>query len=197
MLMSILELESAEILSSLSAIPLMILILPALFLANIFGLEPSWINSIIVVAIYWYLSACLIILIHEKLKLLKFGKFIIVTIPIIAVFFYFLILTINLPNGGRSINGRIRADMNQIRSEAQIVELETNSYADVCANDDIVDLITDIDKNAPIPASCFAEEDAYCVTVELNSGDFYCVDSDLRSISGASNACTEENKSCK
>ena len=98
---------------------------------------------------------------------------------------------------GMAKDGRITADMNQIRSSMQIVELKDGTYAHACTDTDIVALIADIDDYAPNPASCFADTDACCVTVELISGDFYCVDSDLNSYSSPSNSCTAENKSCK
>lgn len=107
----------------------------------------------------------------------------------------FISITSNRPGGSR--DGRINADMNQIRSEAQIVERDTGSYAGVCADADIVALIKDINSLAPSKAKCHNSALEYCVTVELNSGDFYCVDSDLRSTSDINKTCTADNKSCE
>ncbi len=152
--------------------------------------------SYLLIAIYWYLLACLIIFISKKTKI---GKEIIIALPIVIISLCLCsAIFIPRPNYSPPRDGRIAADMNQIRSEAQIVELEDyGSYAGVCIDNDVVDLIEDIDGYAPSSASCFAEKDAYCVTVELNSGDYYCVDSKLNSISGPSNSCTKENKSCE
>ncbi len=183
------------ILSLIPGIVFFILAFPSFLMQSIFGLEPSLIN-LLIIAIYWYFFACLIISIYENKKISNFNKF---TAPIILIIIIPVILVImadsSKPGHGR--DDRITADMNQIRSCAQIVEMEDGNYADVCTEEEIVALIADINDNAPTPASCFAEENAYCVTVELNSGDFYCVDSALRSISTTTISCTEKNKSCK
>lgn len=142
---------------------------------------------------YWYLLACLIILVYKKLKLLKFGKFIIAIIPIII----FLIIIFAPQSNPHRFDGRITSNMSQIRTSAVIYENNHNTYVGVCTNDDIAAMIADIDERAPSPASCFAGKDAYCVTVELNWGEFYCVDSNMNSYSSPSNSCTAENKSCK
>ena len=94
-------------------------------------------------------------------------------------------------------DGRVTADMNQIRSEAQIVELEDGDYDGVCADADIIALIADIDANASGTALCVDATTGYCVEVMLNSGDEYCVDSALRSISAAATACAAGNIACQ
>ena len=106
---------------------------------------------------------------------------------------------IEYKGSGHSItnDSHIATNMIQIRSSAMIVELKEGTYANVCTDDNIATMIEDINDYAPGSASCFAEEDAYCVTVELNDGDFYCVDSNLNSYSSPSNSCTAENKACK
>ena len=142
---------------------------------------------------YWYLLACLIAFISEKTKV---GKKIIIAITVMIICFS-LCAAIFVPEPKYNREARIISGMNQIRSEAQIVKMKDSNYAGVCIDNDIVTLIADIDKNAPTPAICFAEKDACCVTVELNSGDFYCVDSNLSSYSSSSNSCTAENKACK
>ena len=153
--------------------------------------------ALLIIAIYWYFFACLTISIHENKKISNFSKITIVIIPIVVIISLFLTLAFSSDDGGISRDGRIIVDMNQIRSQAVTIDLQTDDHSTVCANSDIVALIQDIDNYAPTPASCFADSTAYCVTVELNSGDFYCVDSALHSISGASNTCTAENKACQ
>ncbi len=88
-------------------------------------------------------------------------------------------------------DGRVAADMNQIRSEAQIIELESgnSSYAGVCADADVIALIADIDNQVPGSAFCANSASAYCVEVTLNSGDHYCVDSTLKSVSNSATSC--------
>ena len=189
----------SEIVSIISGIILFSLVMPAAFLVyDVFGLEPSLINLLIPIAIYWYLLACLIIFICENKKISNAYKLTIITAPIIFILVFIItVMILDKSEYDPNYDGKIMGNMNQIRSEAQIVELEDNNFAGICADNDIIDLIIDIDKNAPSPASCFSEKAAYCVTVELNSGDFYCVDSALRSISTAATSCTAENKSCK
>lgn len=94
-------------------------------------------------------------------------------------------------------DGRVKADMNQIRSEAQIIELETDSYATVCTNADIVTLTDDIEANAATDTiTCYDTTDAYCVSIELNSGEFYCVDSGLNSSASTTDNCDGDNDLC-
>ena len=93
-------------------------------------------------------------------------------------------------------DGRVAADMNQIRSEAQIVELEDGDYDGVCADADIIALIADIDANASGSALCIDTTAGYCVEVELNSGDHYCVDSSLHSEVNTATTCAAANLAC-
>ena len=92
---------------------------------------------------------------------------------------------------------RIISYMDQIAATAMMINFEDNSYAGICTDHKIAIPIKTVDDNSPGYASCFAEKDAYCITVELNNGEFYCVDSVLNFYSSPSNSCTADNKSCK
>ena len=131
----------------------------------------------------------------EKSISKKYRIALIVFMTIACLFLTIVFIDNNRPKGAK--DPRIAAGMNQIRSEAQIVERDTGSYAGVCADADIVALIKDINSLAPSKAECHNSALEYCVTVELNSGDFYCVDSDLRSTSDINKTCTADNKSCE
>ncbi len=90
-------------------------------------------------------------------------------------------------------DGRVIADMNQIRSQAQIVELEDDDWADVCADTDITTLIADIGDQVDGSATCVDDVlgTGYCVYVALNeSGQYYCVDSTLKSVKTGTNPAT-------
>jgi hypothetical protein len=91
----------------------------------------------------------------------------------------------NLPINGApnaSLDARIKADMSQVRDVAQVIYIETNSYATVCANStlgtsvELSTIATDITENGGI-AYCAASSNAYCITSPLNNGQFECVDS--------------------
>ncbi len=95
-------------------------------------------------------------------------------------------------------DGRVAADMNQIRSEAQIVELEDGDYANICSDADIDALEADIAANSSgsVAATCAANAAGYCVSVQLHSGEWYCVDSDLTSWSTSTNSCSAAGDRC-
>lgn len=184
----------SDVLSFISGIVFFILAFPSFLMQSIFGMEPSLIN-LLIIAIYWYFFACLMISIYENKKISNFDKFVIPIILIIIVPIYLILALQSKPH--HRFDGRIISDMNQIRTAGEIWKGNHNTYAGVCTDNDVAALIAGIDDEAPNPVSCFAEESAYCVTVELNSGEFWCVDSNLNSYSSTSNSCTAKNKSCE
>lgn len=85
----------------------------------------------------------------------------------------------------RSKDVRISADMNQMRSAAQIIESNEDSYLSVnCeGNKDISSLCDDIEKQTGIKPVIHSSEKAYCAyTVLLDQQGYYCINSDLLAI---------------
>ena len=77
-------------------------------------------------------------------------------------------------------DARIKADMSQIRSQAEIVydAVTPNSYATVCADTGVVKLLTDVaTQDGGTAAICNDEANDYCVSSPLKTSGVYCVDS--------------------
>ena len=82
---------------------------------------------------------------------------------------------------------RIISDMDRLRSTAEVYRGNNNeSYSGFCASEDENVLETDI-KSTPVGGleyNCYSntiDGSSYCVEVKLNSGKYWCIDSDLKS----------------
>ena len=86
----------------------------------------------------------------------------------------------------RAKDGRIISDMSQIRSSAVIFEGNNSTYVgmDASSTDMGGSLSSDITSQGGSLTIEIDEVtgDDYCAWTSLNSGDFYCIDSDLNSI---------------
>jgi len=78
-------------------------------------------------------------------------------------------------------DARIKADMAQIRSQAEIIydsgTPPVNSYAGVCADSSVAKLLADIDNQSGSTNTCNNEAADYCVSSPLKTSGVYCVDS--------------------
>ena len=76
-------------------------------------------------------------------------------------------------------DARIKADMAQIRSQAEIIydNRTTNSYANVCTDTNVVKLLADVASQSGSTPTCNSEDDDYCVSSQLKTSGYYCVDS--------------------
>ena len=81
----------------------------------------------------------------------------------------------------RARDARIIADMGQLRSAAEIYQVGTGNYTGVCADGDIATLNADITAQGGTSYSCQSDANTYCAKAKLNSGNWWCVDSALRS----------------
>lgn len=104
----------------------------------------------------------------------------------------------------RAQDGRIMADMGQIRTLAEVYYGNNNSsYQNFCSASDTVALKNDIFAQQTAVSdtfNCNATQTSYCVAVPLNSGgQWYCVDSKLKSYattSSLTNECTDTKFDC-
>ena len=92
----------------------------------------------------------------------------------------------------RARDARITADMGQIRTSATIFEGNNATYTGVCAYPDINTLEADVDvQNGALGVpECNSSATAYCAVAALNNGQFWCVDSTLRSQQYAADPAT-------
>lgn len=92
----------------------------------------------------------------------------------------------------RAKDARIQADMSQIRTAAELFysEQSPNTYTGLCSDTDITTLETDVGNQGGTNFTCLvstggggepAAGAAYCVYAQLNSTQWWCVDSKLRS----------------
>ena len=98
-----------------------------------------------------------------------------------------------------ALDGRIIAEMDQIRSLAESYYLSNNSsYTNFCSNADLTNLQTDITKQGGTSFGCYTDGSKYCVEVKLNSGNYWCVDSGITSKMYTSDpACAATHFTCE
>ena len=83
----------------------------------------------------------------------------------------------------RAKDGRITADMSQIRSAAEVFFGNTNSsYAGLCTDAAILTASSDITSQGGTSKVCATSATSYCYKAQLNAANsFWCVDSALTS----------------
>lgn len=99
----------------------------------------------------------------------------------------------------RAKDARIQADMNQIRSSAQLSYTDAGTYEYALTNDDSLTLQADIRAQNGGPVASAAASGAFCyVVITNNSGatKYWCVDSNLIS-EGSSNASACPSSVCR
>jgi prepilin-type N-terminal cleavage/methylation domain-containing protein len=88
----------------------------------------------------------------------------------------------------RAKDARIMADMGQIRSTAEIFYGNNGTYTGLCTATDTLALLNDVySQGGTSTTPCQSTATAYCAETILNSGQYWCVDSTLRSKQYASN----------
>lgn len=96
----------------------------------------------------------------------------------------------------RAHDARIVSDMDQIRSTAEIYYgNNSNSYSNLCSDGDVTYLANDISNEGGANYECNANATSYCVEVELHNGDWWCVDSALRSKRYSSDPACDSSQS--
>lgn len=101
----------------------------------------------------------------------------------------------------RAKDARIIADMGQIRTAAEIYLANNGNYSGLCTSSiDIINLQGDIISQGGKYYGCYtwSADNTYCVEVQLNSGKWWCVDSQLRSKQYESDPrCDDLNLRCE
>ena len=81
----------------------------------------------------------------------------------------------------RAKDARIIADSGQMRSTAEVWYGNNNTYVGFCASADATTLRTDITAQGGTSPGCNEIATAYCFEIKMNSAQWWCVDSTLRS----------------
>ena len=98
----------------------------------------------------------------------------------------------------RARDARIIADMSQLRSTAEIYFSNNNSYSNLCQNNDVITLRDDIiNQGGGQNYFCEAASTDYCIRVQLNNNQWWCIDSQLRSQQYSSTTCASGVRSCQ
>ena len=107
----------------------------------------------------------------------------------------------------RARDAAIVTNLNQLRSAAEVYygSQSPNNYTNLCADTEYVHpLRDDICQQKGQAAgcggthwNCNATSGAYCVSSELNNGQFWCVDSNLVSKQYSASACAGASISCE
>jgi len=91
----------------------------------------------------------------------------------------------------RARDARIIADMGQMRSTAEVWYGNNNTYVGLCGYADIDTLEADIATQGGTNPACHDETaTVYCAKVQMNSTQWWCVDSTLRSQQYAADPAT-------
>lgn len=99
---------------------------------------------------------------------------------------------------------RIIQSMGQLRTLSQTFENENGNYSGFCSSPDATRLANDIKNQGSNPNGSFdcneaIDGSAFCAKVQLNSGRWYCVDSELNAdfITAPEDYCTDTVVKCK
>ncbi len=98
-------------------------------------------------------------------------------------------------------DSRIIAEMSQMRSLAELLYSEGSYDGFSSSDDDVATLIADITaqqgSGVTTTGVTINTGEDYCAYAELNSGDFYCIDSTGRAVQLETTACTDTNLECE
>ena len=100
----------------------------------------------------------------------------------------------------RAQDAKIISSMGQLRTVGEYFRGDNNSYTGLCSDADVTTLANDITAQGGANYNCQAVANSYCIEVQLNSGNWWCVDSALRSQQyGTAPVCDvgQGTKSCK
>lgn len=111
-----------------------------------------------------------------------------VVIAIIGILSSVVLASLNTARG-RGANAAVKANLANIRAQAEIVYdgASPNSYATMCADGGVDAAITSAENAGGGTAKCFGDGDSYVVVTELKAAEgantSYCVDSAGKSLS--------------
>ncbi len=97
----------------------------------------------------------------------------------------------------RAKDARIIADMGQLRSTAEIFYGNNNTYVGLASSTDATTLQSDITTQGGTAFNLQEAAGSYCAEVTLNSAQFWCADSALRSKQYATDPVCDASQSVK
>ena len=119
-----------------------------------------------------------------------------VVIAIIGILATIVLINLNAARN-KAKDAAIKGALSEMRAAAEMAydSVNPNSYAAVCADDDVDRISTNITANGGALV-CFDTAAAYCGQSALNTGGFWCVDSNGISQYNAATKCTADADDC-
>ena len=149
----------------------------------------------------------------NKIKYMKKGFTLIELLVVIAIIGILASIVMISMSGAsnQAKDARIQGDLTQVRSIAELIKNDDGDYDTLCSANDIATsddnygtqlsvIKADMVSQGGTAYNCLAEAsgDEYCVAYLLNSGIYYCIDSDGRATTTASmgSNCTGTDYDC-
>lgn len=100
---------------------------------------------------------------------------------------------------GKAKDTRVKAEVTQVPSLAEMYYSENDySFSGFCDSTDLDDIEADIQTISGQAVSCYDDTDAYCFSAYLpDAGQWFCVDSEGRKVTSATNPCTATSLACQ
>jgi type II secretory pathway pseudopilin PulG len=114
----------------------------------------------------------------KKEKAITLIELLVITAIIVTLGAIFSIVVIK-PARDRAKDARIVNSMDQIRKRSVSYYDEKGSYLGFCADGKVSELLQDIGSLNGNQTSCNAQNRGYCVSVKLNKGTYWCLDSNF------------------
>ena len=117
-------------------------------------------------------------------------------IAIIDILATIVLINLNAARN-KAKDAAIKGALSEMRAAAEMAydDADPDSYAGVCADADVVRISTNITANGGTLV-CFDTAAAYCGQSALNTGGFWCVDSDGVSQYNDTTQCTADAADC-
>jgi len=109
-------------------------------------------------------------------------------------------------------DARIKSNINQLRTQAELIWMDNSSYFSLCASDSLNETASGTygeklrsleddmveRQGGVLDMHCQADDDSYCVSAKLSTGEYFCADSDGRVVDDATNmVCSLESINCE
>jgi len=94
---------------------------------------------------------------------------------------------------------RVQAEVAQIPSLAELYYSDNDySFSGFCDSADLAEVKSDIQTISGQAPTCHASDEAYCFSAYLpGAGEWFCVDSEGRKVTNASDPCDSSNYDCQ
>ena len=117
-----------------------------------------------------------------------------VVIEIIGILATIVLVNLNSARN-KAKDAAIKAALSEVRAAAEMSYDTDGSYANVCSSADVDRISDNVTANDGTWA-CYDTDTAYCAESRLNTGGYWCVDSNGTSIKNTNRQCTMDGADC-